>query len=346
MLSKKIISQASQKVHKSEIDKLAANVCPSPGDCCIRVYSNSGAPTTRLNCGSGALYASADAIVASGWVMTATDPSTNANLIYTSAGCLDETTPSQNLNAASSCGGTNDLCIKKTTAPLTTNIYTYGTGDAYGDQAPELCDCVVTTASGCGTLPETTPIFTSGSISIPLSVEYDYPSYGTVYNGNQPLPFTCSFGAVEITINGNTIVANFLIDSDWTTASFNGPVFYFSQPVTSAQLTNVIGIAGYTNSIFSTNGNQLLVNWQSLPIVSGASIAFQVTTALNSDVLVQKTAIVCGVEVVSDCTSLVSLEECSNYVQLQNGIRNPCVRPPTTNVFTCVSLASTCDANL
>jgi len=253
----------------------------------------------------------------------------------------------KNLTPASSCGNSNDLCVQ-TSPPCTTPIYTYGTGNAVNsnDTPPGLCDCVVTTASGCGTLPETTPIFTSGSISIPLSVEYDYPSYGTVYNGNQPLPFTCSFGAVEITINGNTIVANFLIDSDWTTASFNGPVFYFSQPVTSAQLTNVIGIAGYTNSIFSTNGNQLLVNWQSLPIVSGASIAFQVTTALNSDVLVQKTAIVCGVEVVSDCTSLVSLEECSNYVQLQNGIRNPCVRPPTTNVFTCVSLASTCDANL
>jgi len=124
------------------------------------VYSNGQAPTTRLNCGNAALYASANAIVASGWVMTATDPSTNPNLIYTSDGCSDETTPAKNLIPASSCGNSDDLCVTVTLPPLTTNIYTYGTGDAVNsnDSPPGPCDCVVTAASGCGSLPETTPI--------------------------------------------------------------------------------------------------------------------------------------------------------------------------------------------
>jgi len=147
--------------------------------------------------------------------MTATDPSTNAHLVYVSQGCTDDTVQSQNLGGQCSCGNNGcpanpDLCVQ---SGGTTTIYTYGTGNHINnDNKPGPCDCVVTAATGCGTLPDTCLYCPSGQTCVN---EVCTTSGGFCNSGNS---VNCVTGSGEETLcNGNTGIC--ILDLDGVTAN-------------------------------------------------------------------------------------------------------------------------------
>jgi len=134
------------------LNRLASITCPTNNpNCCIRIYAASNAPTTRLNCGKAALYASSDAIVADGFVMSTQDPEANGQTSWESSGCVPGTLTMPALTGAETCSATsNDVCIKSGGNP--TNIYNLGTGTG---TALDPCTCETTTTPNCGATPTT-----------------------------------------------------------------------------------------------------------------------------------------------------------------------------------------------
>jgi len=126
------------------LNRLTSTICPNGNaNCCIRIYGSSNAPNTRLSCGNAALYGSADAIVANGFVISTVDPEANGQTTWESSGCVTTPLSMSTLGGAATCSATsNDVCVVTGSTP----VYNLGTSTATFDT----CTCQTTTTPNCG----------------------------------------------------------------------------------------------------------------------------------------------------------------------------------------------------
>lgn len=121
-----------------------------------------------------------------------------------------------------------------------------------------------------------------------FNASYYYPDLSTLYENDGNITAGGSggtfFGQVNYQITGTQVIFSFTVDTTFVPASFNGPVFTdLTESLSgySLVLDPATTASGYSTSMASVDGSQLLFNFSGAPLTTDSTVIYDLVSGTS-----------------------------------------------------------------